>query len=139
MARPPKDPEFLRSRRIDVLVSPHELQQLERLAALHSVPVRRYLRETGLSRQLPPAMPTINQATYVELRRVGSNINQLTHLAHLTGSRPDVQTALRDMAAALEAIRADLLDPLAAIEREHKNRRVFDELVSLFSSPAEES
>jgi len=86
---------------------------------------------------LPPAMPTINHATYVELRRVASNINQLTHIAHSVGHPPDLRAALRDVAASLEAIRADLLDPLAAIERERRNQKIFEELTALFSPSAE--
>ncbi len=41
-----------------------------------------FLREAGLSRQLPRPVPKINLDTYQELGRIGRNLNQLVKSIH---------------------------------------------------------
>jgi hypothetical protein len=109
--RPRKDPLRLRAVQINVRVSPAEHQQLSLLAALHQVPIRSYLRDAALSRPLPPPVPSVNEATYRELCRIGSNINQLTHLAHIGQSYPGILATLRSLSDLLLSIKALLSPP----------------------------
>jgi hypothetical protein len=95
---------------VSVRFSPAEYQQLTLLAALHQVPLRHFVRDAALSRPLPPPVPSINEATYRELCRIGSNINQLTHLAHIGQPYPGILSTLRTLSDVLLAIKA-LLRP----------------------------
>ena len=42
-----------------------------------------YLRATALKRKIPPSVPKINREIYIELIRIGNNINQLTRVANV--------------------------------------------------------
>jgi len=109
--RPRKDPIGLRAIRVTVRFSPAEHQRLSLLAALHQVPLCSYLRDAALSRPLPPPVPSINEATYRELCRIGSNVNQLTHLAHIGQSYPGILTTLRTLSDLLLSVKALLRPP----------------------------
>jgi hypothetical protein len=108
--RPPKDPLRLRAIRVSIRFSPDEYQQAQLRAAQHQIPLCTYLRETALSHPLPAPVPTINEATYRELSRIGSNINQLTHLAHIGQTYPGLLSTLRGLSDLLLAIK-ELLRP----------------------------
>jgi len=109
--RPRKDPLRLRAIRVTVRFSPAEHQQLCLLAALHQVPICGYIRQATLTRPLPPPMPTINEATYRELCRIGSNVNQLTHLAHIGQGYPGALSTFRTLSDLLLSIKAALRPP----------------------------
>ena len=109
--RPRKDPLRLRAVRVSVRFSPAEYQKLQLLATVHQVPLCSYLRDTALSRPLPPPVPSVNEATYRELCRIGSNVNQLTHLAHTGQSYPGILATLRTLSDLLLSIKALLRPP----------------------------
>lgn len=109
--RPRKDPLRLRGIQATVRFTPAEHQQLCLLAALHQVTIRQYLRDAALSRPLPPPAPSINEATYRELCRIGSNINQLTHLAHMGQPYPGILSLLRTLSDLLLSVKALLRPP----------------------------
>jgi hypothetical protein len=109
--RPRKDPLGLRAIRVTVRFSPAEHQRLSLLAALHQIPLCSYLRDTALSHPLPPPMPSVNEATYRELCRIGSNVNQLTHLAHIGQSYPGILATLRTLSDLLLSVKALLRPP----------------------------
>ena len=106
--RPRKDPLRLRAVQINVRFSPAEHQQLRLLAALHQVPLRCYLRNAALGRPLPSPTPSVNEATYRELCRIGSNVNQLTHLAHTGQTYPGILSTLRTLSDLLLSVKAAL-------------------------------
>jgi len=109
--RPRKDPLRLRAVQVSVRFSPEEHQKLCLLAALHRVPLRQYVRDAALNRQLPAPMPSVNEAVHRELCRIGSNINQLTHLAHVGQAYPGIASTLRTLSDLLLSVKALLRPP----------------------------
>jgi len=109
--RPRKDTLRLRAIRVSVRFSPAEHRQLRLLAAVHQVPLYTYLRSTALSLPLPPPVPTINEATYRELCRIGSNVNQIAHLAHIGQGYPGALSTFRTLSDLLLSIKAALRPP----------------------------
>jgi len=93
---------------VTVRFSPAEHQQLRLLAALHQMPACSYLRDAALSRPLPKPRPSINEAAYRELCRIGSNLNQLTRLANAGQAVPGVLSTLRHLTENLGSIKAVL-------------------------------
>jgi hypothetical protein len=92
--RPKGDPAALRGATIGVRVSSSEhAALLERAARMH-MSAAQWLRAAALTRALPPPpVAAINREQYVELARLASNLNQLTHLAN-EGSRVTVSDHL---------------------------------------------
>jgi len=108
--RPRKDPLRLRAIRVTVRFSPAEHQHLCLLAALRQIPICTYLRDAALNRPLPPPVPSVNETVYRELCRIGSNVNQLTHLAHAGQPYPGIASTLRTLSDLLLSVKA-LLRP----------------------------
>ena len=70
-------------------LSPSERATLEEKAASVGLKLSPYLREAGLKKTIQPKnpIPEINRATYVELGRIGNNINQIAKAAHISIKR----------------------------------------------------
>lgn len=68
---------------------PSERKTMEQKAAAANLKLSEYLRAAGLNKTIrsQPKVPEINRATYVELGRIGNNINQLTKAAHTSLKR----------------------------------------------------
>ena len=68
---------------------PSERKTMEQKAAAANLKLSEYLRAAGLNKTIrsQPKVPEINRATYVELGRIGNNINQLTKAAHISLKR----------------------------------------------------
>ena len=68
---------------------PSERKTMEQKAAAANLKLSEYLRAAGLNKTIrsQPKVPKINRATYVELGRIGNNINQLTKAAHTSLKR----------------------------------------------------
>lgn len=64
-------------------LSPSERLELENKAAGAGLKLSQYLRQTGLRRKMRPRVPEINRETYLELGRIGNNLNQLTKVCHI--------------------------------------------------------
>lgn len=109
--RPRKDPLHLRTVFVCLRFSPADHQRLRLRAALHGVSVGRYLHDCGLDRPLPAPTPSVNEATYRELSRIGSNINQITHLAHLGQGYPGALATFRSLNDLLLSIKTALRPP----------------------------
>ena len=62
---------------------------MESKAEAANLKLSEYLRAAGLNKTIrsQPKVPEINRATYVELGRIGNNINQLTKAAHVSVKR----------------------------------------------------
>jgi hypothetical protein len=66
--------------RYTLYLSPEELATLRARAARTTTPaVSTYVREAALGRTPPAAIPAVNHATYRELVRLGTNLNQIAH------------------------------------------------------------
>ncbi|MGB5634025.1 MAG: plasmid mobilization relaxosome protein MobC [Waterburya sp.] len=68
---------------------PSERKTMEQKAEAANLKLSEYLRAAGLNKTIrsQPKVPEINRATYVELGRIGNNINQLTKAAHASLKR----------------------------------------------------
>lgn len=81
--RPRIAPESVRNRTVGVCVNALEQDILHRHADSAGLSVSEWMRRIALSRYLPrTVMPEINRETYLQLARIGSNLNQLAKLAH---------------------------------------------------------
>jgi len=90
---------------INVRVDETELEKLRYSADTLGLSVGRYVKQVALAAPLvqPKLSPAIQQAAIRELAGLANNLNQLTRLAHQTGSMPEQQTLqqLRKEVAAL--------------------------------------
>ena len=68
---------------------PSERKIMESKAAAANLKLSEYLRSAGLNKTIRPTIkvPEINRASYIELGRIGNNINQLTKAAHASVTR----------------------------------------------------
>lgn len=62
---------------LSVRLSDADLMELAAKASKAGLSFSRFLREAGLGRTLPRAVPPINLQTYLELGKIGVNLNQL--------------------------------------------------------------
>lgn len=75
-----------RTERINLRLTPDELNKLTLKADSYNLPVARYLRDRIL--ELPPPiervhdLPTVNAKLMRELRNIGNNVNQLAKFAN---------------------------------------------------------
>lgn len=114
MARPKIAAEKLRTATIGVRVSPGEYAALREKAAALGLTPAQWLRTAALARRLPaPAAGPVNVATYRELGRIGTNLNQLAARlnAGAAGEPPAarLQTALAELAEQLRRVRLEVL------------------------------
>jgi hypothetical protein len=72
-----------RTQKIELRVSKIELSALKDRANQTGKTLSAYLRTQGLLRPIQQRRSEVSVKTYTELGRIGNNINQLTHLAHL--------------------------------------------------------
>ena len=70
-------------------LSPSERSQMEEKAQQAGLKLSEYLRAAALNKTIRQRakIPEINRATYVELGRIGNNINQLTKAVHVSLKR----------------------------------------------------
>ncbi len=106
-----------------LLLSPSERVELERRAAEAGMKLSEYLRRAGLKRKRRARVPDINRQTYIELGRIGNNLNQIAKACHLNPSvggchlDPNLLQSLCDQ---LDQVRLELLgvDPYSEEEED---------------------
>lgn len=64
-------------------LSASERLELENKAAEVGLKLSEYLRQTGLRKKIRAKVPEINREMYLELGRIGNNLNQLTKNSHI--------------------------------------------------------
>lgn len=96
-------PELLRRHCVSVRLNDDELAQLDDRRALVNMQRGEYLRTVSFS-QLPPTIPAINRTAYLELTRIGANLNQLAKRAN-SGDLPE----LDNLRGQLDALRLTLI------------------------------
>lgn len=106
--RPRITPESVRGRTVGVCVNTTELDTLRRYADSAGLSVSEWMRRIALSRYKPrPIMPEINRATYLELSRIGRNLNQLARLAH-SGSLTSASALLTETISTVRQVQREL-------------------------------
>ena len=70
-----------------IRLSPIERQAIEVKADTAGMKLGEYLRTTALKKKIPPSVPKINREIYIELIRIGNNINQLAKVANVGSNR----------------------------------------------------
>lgn len=105
-----------RRKNFPLRLSSEERAALEEKAREAGLKLSAYLREAGLSKTISrktKKVPEINRATYVELGRIGVNINQLAKAANtsvLKGLECNINTnELSELLALLQEIRLAVL------------------------------
>lgn len=104
MARPTKERKDQRYIRFTVRLTEAESAQLEKLSAYSGLQASEVIREAVFKNRIPQAkLPVLDQQTYVELKRIGNNINQIAR--HLNaGQRIGVNNHLEAIDRQLSAI-----------------------------------
>ena len=64
-------------------LSASERLELENKAAEVGLKLSEYLRQTGLRKKIRAKVPEINREMYLELGRIGNNLNQITKNCHI--------------------------------------------------------
>jgi predicted transcriptional regulator len=78
MARPPKEKKEKRSFRYTFRMTEEEMEFLERLSEYADLPPAEVIRASVFKNRLPQAkMPLLDRQAYLELKRIGNNINQI--------------------------------------------------------------
>ena len=97
---------------------------MEKKAELAGLKLSEYLRSAALNKTIrpQPKVPEINRATYVELGRIGNNINQLTKAAH----------------ASLKRGGNCNVDPTELSKLNHLIKRMRLEILAIYLAPDEE-
>lgn len=99
-------------------IFPLRLSQSERLALEHraaeaGLKLSEYLRRAGLGKPQRRLVPEINRQTYIELGRIGNNLNQLTKACHLAlkqgGSLSIDPALLQSLSERLDLLRLEVL------------------------------
>ena len=96
-----------------IRLSPSERQRIEAQADLAGMKLGEYLRATALQQKIPRSVPTINREIYVELIRIGNNINQIARVANVgikRGERLNVEmNKLIELSEHLDKLKLEVL------------------------------
>ena len=103
---PPFQAEQLRGKRLSVFLTVDERAEIKRRAAAVHLRPAAYLREASLNR-LPPVIPELNKTAWVELGRLGGNVNQIAHHLNAGDAVPlaEIQALLGELRRALIGVR----------------------------------
>ena len=111
MTRPKKHIQDLKMFQINIRVTLEEQLQIEEFSKSYGLSVTQFIRIRSLKKQLPKqTMPSINRALFIELSRIGNNLNQSTKKIHQ--GNPDVKELyieLLELKTKLEEIKSVLL------------------------------
>lgn len=109
MARPKKEAPDLRCRQVTVRFSADEYASLAGLAKSVGIPLADYCRRSALKKAINfVSMPDVSKEAYIELSRIGNNLNQITRKLNEGGeiTRGDIVNIL----ALQEAVRTTQRD-----------------------------
>src|SRR5690606_21360943 len=78
MARPPKEKKEKRAFRYTFRMTEEEMEFLGKLSEYSALPPAEVIRASVFKNRLPQTkMPLLDRQTYLELKRIGNNINQI--------------------------------------------------------------
>ncbi|MBC2594868.1 plasmid mobilization relaxosome protein MobC [Ruficoccus amylovorans] len=108
------DPDTARNIPVTCKLSAADLAVISRKSAAAGKTHSTFLRDAALAShvQVSPAIPTINGDQWWALSKVASNLNQLTHICHISEASPNsgrVLETLDELRQQLASIRADLI------------------------------
>lgn len=111
MTRPKKDFMSLKMFQINIRVTLEEQLQIEEFSKSYGLSVTQYIINRSLKKQLPKqTMPSINRALFIELSRIGNNLNQSTKRLHQGNPNAKrLQIELLELKAILEEVKSVLL------------------------------
>ena len=72
-----------------IRLSSKERQSIEIKADSAGMKLGEYIRATVLEQKIPPSIPETNRKIYIELRRIGNNINQIARAVNIGIKRGD--------------------------------------------------
>ena len=105
---PKKSPSTIRNHSYTVRLSDIELEMLRHRALESGMKASELIRKNALMRPLPRRVSKIDLKTYIELGRIGNNLNQLTKAANtaaLYGLSPPADTGeLQELSKLLRLI-----------------------------------
>ena len=108
-------------------LSKSERAALEEKAKAAGLKLSSYLRQAGLNKTISTKqerVPEINRFTYVELGRVGNNINQLTKAAHKSLQRgTDCNVNFGELSALLALLKQIRLEVMAVDQQQSSDDR----------------
>ncbi len=104
MARPAKEKNEKRSIRLTFRMNKQEQQHLQKLSDYANLPTSEVIRETVFKKRLlQPRVSVIDQQTYVELKRIGNNVNQIAK--HLnSGVKVEPSAVLAELSLKLDQL-----------------------------------
>ena len=83
MTRPRKQIQDLKMLQINIRVTLEEQLQIEEYSKSYGLSVTQFIRVRSLKKQLPKhSIPSINRELFIELSRIGNNLNQLAKKAN---------------------------------------------------------
>jgi predicted DNA binding CopG/RHH family protein len=80
--RPKVDERVVKRHNLTVRLSDQDLILLDHKAKQAGLSFSAFLREAGLSRKMPKPVPEVTLKTFLELGRIGNNLNQMLKLIH---------------------------------------------------------
>jgi Bacterial mobilisation protein (MobC) len=97
-----------RGHTVSVRLNAGELAQVNTQRAKVKMQRGEYLRTAALH-HLPPSIPELNQTAWIELSRIGSNLNQIAHRLNAGDALPiaEVQAVLSELRRALIGAKLD--------------------------------
>lgn len=95
-----------RGHTVSVRLNVEELAQVDERRAKINMQRGEYLRTAALY-ALPPVIPELNKMAWVELSRIGGNLNQIAHQINAGDSLPiaEIQQALGELRRALIGVK----------------------------------
>lgn len=91
--------------------STSEALKIRSLARSRGIPPGKFCRLAALGKKLPGAMPpAINFKTWVELGRIGQNLNQVVKQIHLVGDDSGLISILEELRSEIRQVRREITD-----------------------------
>ena len=110
MSRPKLNPEDLRSVNFTIRLTAAEQRQLERSAEVCGVTPAVMVRSKLFKGRFPePRIARIELDTYPELKKIGTNLNQLTRLANAGKFSRDLVKTLMELSRGIRAINTQII------------------------------
>ena len=112
MARPKKDIESLKAIRVNVRMTVNEYLIVSGNAAALGMGIPDYIRKKVTGRPLPRTKVTPeDRRLFIELSRIGNNINQLTKKSHLGIHAPkNLYSHLRELQHLLQELKSKIVN-----------------------------
>lgn len=95
-----------------IRLSRSERAHIERLASGAGLPLATFIRQAALGAVVParPEIPAVNRKAYLELARVGSNLNQIAHHLNAGTATGVDESIVRRLAAVAKSLALQVLN-----------------------------